>query len=493
VQKKVFYQRGESNESQEAKKRAMAVITLVIEFPGGRPPVRIEVQATDFVGTCIASLVEKFGYPRQDITGSPVVYQLRPITSVQPLPNTARFRDAHVQSGVHFTLEAKEANYATIPLVKQFPAVQQSVPGRMTRRHFLWTLASLSVAGMSLGMTAAFGQRYQAGHSKHTVANTGSQPDLAVFPRGATMQFTFSAHSQTVRAVEWSPDSTQIASGGDDAQLFLWNPTTGTIQQRIPHPAPVQAVAWSPQGERLVSASGTQVAFFDAHAGTLLARSTRQHTANVSSVAWTPQNQMQVVSGGLDKRVVVWETATYQAKATFTGHDTPIEAVSWAADGRLVASASQGGAVRVWDAATVQEAHGFFQDARVPMRACAFAPVSDSLAVGGNDGVLRVWNGVVCQHQQVGNGGLMCQDTPLRLRTSNQPIRALAWSSDGRYLASGSEDGSLSVWSPQLTTTPLFTMTISTANAIHSLAWSPGNDRIATAAGNVVMLLKLHS
>ena len=495
AKERVSLEARDGNEYQEAEKRAMPVITLIIEIPGGKPPARVEVQANDFVGTCVASLVEKFGYPRQDIAGSPVVYQLRLITSVQPLPNTVRFRDAHVRSGARFTLEAKEANYATIPLVEQ-PAVQNVIPGRMTRRYFLlWTFAGLSVAGMGLGMTAAFGQRLLVGHSRHTLSNTGSQHLPSNLPRGANMQFAFSTHSQTVRAVEWSPDSTLIGSGGDDAQLFLWDATTGTVQQRLLHPAPVQAFAWSPQGERLVTAAGTQIAFFETHTGTLLARSSHQHTANVLSVAWTPANQRQVVSGGLDKRAVVWGTVAYQPQAVFVKHDTPIEAVSWGPDGVNVASASLGGSVRIWDAETAVEAHGFFQDAQVPMHACAFAPVGTALAVGGNDGMVRIWmNGFLCQQARTGLDGLQCQDTPLRLTPSNTPIRSIAWSPDARYLASGSDDGSFSVWTiEQNQFSLLFTLMASPNTAIHSIAWSPDGSHIATAVGTRVLLWRLHT
>lgn len=59
----------------------------------------------------------------------------------------------------------------------------------------------------------------------------------------------FSGHQQTVRTVAWSPDGTTIASGADDAMLLLWTPD-GQVQQQIPHPEEVTAVAWSPPGQR---------------------------------------------------------------------------------------------------------------------------------------------------------------------------------------------------------------------------------------------------
>ncbi|GAC1631943.1 MAG: hypothetical protein NVS4B11_32500 [Ktedonobacteraceae bacterium] len=482
----------------------MAVITLNIEFPGGRPPVRIEVQATDFVGTCVASLVEKFGYPIQDIGGKPVVYQLRPITSMQPLANTARFRDAQVRSGTRFTLEAKEANYATIPLGEQsksaesHPSRYVDVHSRRSRRYFLWTCAcGAALAGTGLGMSAAaFGQRYM----RRNVGNTGIRPIASQLPspvllRGATLQSSFTGHQLTVRAVDWSPGGgTMIASGGDDG-LLIWDAATGTLQQRIAPVAPVRTLTWSPEGQRIVSGAANQVAFYGAFSGTLLARSTGQHTGTITSVAWTGAHLKHVVSAGEDKRAIIWETETYQSQTIFAQHDTPIESVSWAADGQVVASSSQGGAVRVWNAENALQTHGFYNDAAVPMGTCAFAPIGTALAVGGNDGVVRVWNsGLVCQAQQTENAGLVCQDIPLRLPSDGSSLRSLAWSPDGRSLLGGYENGSLHVWlRVQNTLSLAFTLMISPPDVVHSLSWSPDGTRIATAVGSRVLIWQLLS
>jgi WD40 repeat protein len=280
-----------------------------------------------------------------------------------------------------------------------------------------------------------------------------------------------------------------LASGADDAQILVWSPD-GKIQQRIPHPAPVQSLSWSPESQRVVTGSANQITFLTALTGAILARSTR-HTSTVTSVQWTVNNQMQVVSGSLDERAIVWETTHYQPQAVFAGHDAPILAVSWGSDGQTVASASQGGAVRLWNAETIRELHGFYQDAQAPMRACAFAPTGTTLAVGGNDGVIRLWNGFVCQQQVTNNEGVMCQDIPTRLHASHQPIRALSWSPDGHYLASGSDDGSFSVWNPDQGHQPLFSITVQPGTAVHSIAWSPDGKQLATASGTSVILWSL--
>ena len=470
------------------------MLQLIIEPTGMRPRAKVNVDETAFVGTCVASLVERLEYPTV-MAGRPVAYQLRVASNGKTLPNTLRFAETRIASGTHLVLETDDASAVTVPVAAH--GVPLILPGlslgksRWSRRTLLAAGASIAVLGLGSGVSTAFAQRYLFNRSPG-VGNpvpSGVPSSTAPTLRGATVRLTFSGHQQTVRTVGWSPDSSMLASGADDAQLLVWSPD-GAIQQRIPHPASVQSLAWSPESQRLVSGSANQITFFTALTGTILAHSTR-HVATVTSVQWTPNNQMQVVSGAADKQAIVWETTQYQSQAVFAGHNAPIEAVSWGSDGQTVASASQGGAVRIWNAETIREVHGFYQDAQAPMRACAFAPTGTTLGIGGDDGVIRIWNGFLCQMQTTGNGGVMCQDVPERLHTSNKAIRSLAWSPDGRYLASGSDDGSFSVWSLAQGQHPLFSITVQPGIAVHSIAWAADGKQLATASGTSVILWTL--
>jgi len=127
------------------------------------------------------------------------------------------------------------------------------------------------------------------------------------------------------------------------------------------------------------------------------------------------------------------------------------------------------------------------------MRAAALAPIGMQLAVGGDDGVIRLWQGLLCQKTGVGNGEPICLDVPNRLQTSRSPIRSLAWSPNARYLASGSDDGSFSIWAPAKAQELLLTMAVQPGSAVHSLAWSPAGNQLAAAAGKTVIVWNLHS
>jgi WD40 repeat protein len=312
-----------------------------------------------------------------------------------------------------------------------------------------------------------------------------AQPTL---PTKLTSVFTFTRHQGAVRAVTWSPDGALLASGADDTKVFIWS-MDGTVQQTLAHPASVRALAWSADGKRLVTGANTQITFFRAQDGKVLARPNQRHTGQITGLSWATHDPMQVVSGGVDRRAIVWNTTNYRAQTIFTGHTAALDAVTWSSDGTTVASASQGGVVRVWRAATGKEVHGLYLDGQVSLNAVAFAPTGMMLAAGGADGKVRLWNGLTCQQQGNGIFGPQCMDTPQRLSVSKSAVRSLAWSPDGRFLAVGTADGMLSLWDPTQNQKPLLTLAVK--QIVRSLSWSPDGKHLATATGNIVNIWAL--
>jgi len=108
----------------------------------------------------------------------------------------------------------------------------------------------------------------------------------------------------------------------------------------------VLSVAFSPDGQRLASASGDQtVKVWDSMTGqeTLTLKG---HTSAVLSVTFSVDGKW-LASGG-DQTVRVWDARTGQETLTLKGHSKSVRSVAFSTDGKRLASASYDQTVKVW-------------------------------------------------------------------------------------------------------------------------------------------------
>lgn len=325
-------------------------------------------------------------------------------------------------------------------------------------------------------------------------ANIPRQPKTKTVPQippMANMLFACYGHSNRVTALAWSPNGKWLASASYDKTVQIWDAANGkqlvTYKEHKDH---VNALAWSPDSARLASASDdSTVRVWNPITGTsfLLYQG---HVGPVNALAWSPVLSAygaplapQIASGGADKAVHIWDTTTGVQQYVFRNHTDAIRAIAWSPDARRVASAGDDCSILLWYPVKESPKKSFFtsftsflsvqrdtvklDEHKERVNGVAWSPDGKYIASASSD------RRVLISDTLTGKSVYSCGVHKKGMKN------CVAWSPNGKHLASGCNDKTVDIWS--LATKAVSFTYHGHINYVTSVAWSPDGTRLASS------------
>jgi cell division cycle 20-like protein 1 (cofactor of APC complex) len=160
-------------------------------------------------------------------------------------------------------------------------------------------------------------------------------------------------HKQEVCGLKWSFDNTQLASGGNDNKLLVWDARNSSpLMKFSDHTAAVKAIAWNPhQRGVLASGGGTAdrcIRFWNTIAGTSLSK--LDTGSQVCNLAWSKNvNELVSTHGYSQNQVVVWSYPSMTQIATLTGHTMRVLYLAVSPDGQTIVTGAGDETLRFWN------------------------------------------------------------------------------------------------------------------------------------------------
>jgi WD40 repeat protein len=302
----------------------------------------------------------------------------------------------------------------------------------------------------------------------------------------ATPVLTLGGHGAAVETVDFSPDGTRLTTSGDDGTVRVWDITsTGGGHEWLTLPGE-GGLAYSPDGERLaVGSEDGKLHVYEAASGreTLALQA---HEGRVNAIAFDPIGSTLATAGLVDGTARIWDVASGDELATFDlalsgereSRPCPLYRtsltqafdVAFSPDGSMLATGGWEGpsSTIIWDPTPGVRPRVLPQTSEQDLwgRSVDFSPDGRLVAGVGWDDVF-VWS---------------VEDARIVARLQERQVTALAFSPDGRRLATGSLYGGIKVWDAH--TGRLLDSLTGNLGQVLDLAFSADGTSLATSSSD---------
>lgn len=207
-------------------------------------------------------------------------------------------------------------------------------------------------------------------------------------PKHAVRRIAIDEKPIAIHAVAFSPNGKHLATASADGLIRIWEVASGkTVHSLKGHTGAVRCLAYSPDGTRLASGGvDATLRVWDPTAGELW--KIEPHPETVAALAYSPGGKILASAGG-EKTVRTWSAKDGKEQIAYYGLRQPAYALAFRGDGKRLAAGGRDRSVALWDVESgkiVQQARGH----RSWVLGVAFD--GPTLISAGRDQTIRFWD-----------------------------------------------------------------------------------------------------